>query len=390
MLYRAFAFSSVRVFSAVFNSFRDTLGTHCTILVHHFSRLPLGRLFHMRIYIDEAGLFVPPSTEPHSYSLVLALAIPSSIEGELFYEFLRLRDSWPIKGVEIKGSKLEESQAAGLIEVVSRYDVVVNFFAIDMATHGDVISGELKMRQAAELTAHLTPAHRPNVVAQLHRDADVIRAMPNQLFLQSFLTIQLVLEAIQETTLYYVQRLPEELGEFAWFIDPKDHTITQMEEMWTKYILPMGEGHFARKPLAVIEGADYSDFDARYTIAADDEETKRHREWMEQVYGLGLAGRRILRNANLLLSGNRTFPNSRDSLGIQLADMLAAILRRALNNHLRHAGWKDFGKLLVDKRRGESHFLQLGLVKGVPWTVQGYAKKVGLALMNLAKPMVLD
>jgi hypothetical protein len=70
--------------------------------------------------------------------------------------------------------------------------------------------------------------------------------------------------------------------------------------------------------------------------------------------------------------------------------MLAAILRRALNDHLRYAGWKDYGKLLVVKRRGESHFLQLGLAKGAPWTVQGHAKKVGLTLNARAKPMILD
>jgi Protein of unknown function (DUF3800) len=344
----------------------------------------------MRIYIDEAGLFAPPSTEPHSYSLVLALAIPSSFEAELFYEFLRLRDDWPIKAIEIKGSKLDESQAAGLIELVSHYDVLVNFFAIDMATHGDVISGELKMRQADELTAHLTPAHHPEVVAQLYRDADDIRAMPNQLFLQSFLTIQLILEVIQETTLYYVQRIPEELGEFGWFIDPKDRTITQMEEMWTKYILPMGESYFARKPMAVLEEADYSYFDASYAIATKDEETKRHLQWMEEIYGPRIAGRTVVRKANLLLSGNRAFPDSRDSLGIQLADMLATVLRRALNNRLGYAGWKDYGKLLVVKAKGESHFLQLGLPKSAPRTVQGHAKKVALALDALAKPMVLD
>jgi hypothetical protein len=344
----------------------------------------------MRIYIDEAGLFVPPSTEPHSYSLVLALAIPSKFEEELFYEFLRLRDGWPIKGVEIKGSKLDESQAGSLIELVSRYDVMVEFLAIDMATHGDVVTRDLKTRQADELTAHLTSAHDPGVVAQLHQDADYIRAMPNQLFLQSFVTIHLVLEVIQEATLYYSQRLPEELEEFAWIIDPKDRAITQMEEMWTTYILPMGESHFARKPMFVLKDADYSHFDARYTIAADDEETKLHLEWMEQIYGPKLAGRRSVTNAKLLLSGNRTFPDSRDSLGIQLADMLATILRRALNNRLGYAGWKHYGKLIVDKRRAESRFLQLGLPKNAPRVVQGHAKKVGLALDALAKPMVLD
>lgn len=344
----------------------------------------------MRIYIDEAGLFIPPSTDPHSYSLVFALAIPSTFEKELFFEFLRLRDGWPIKGVEIKGSELDESQAAALIELVSDYDVVVNFFAMDMATHDDAVADDLKMRQADELTAHLTPAHDPNLVAQLYHDAGDFRAMPNQLFLQSFLTIQLIFEVIQETTLYYVQRLPEQLGEFAWFIDPKDHTITQMEEMWTKYVLPMGESRFARRPMAALKDADYSHFDASYAIATTDEETSRHLEWMDQVYGPRLAGRTIVRKASLLLAGNRTFPDSRDSLGIQLADMLATVLRRALNNRLGYAGWKNYGKLLVVKAREESHFLQLGLPKNAPDFVQGHAKKVALALQALAKPMVLD
>ena len=53
-----------------------------------------------------------------------------------FRNFLRLRDSWPNNAVEIKGSKLDEVQAAQLIELISRYDVFVKFFAVDMATHG--------------------------------------------------------------------------------------------------------------------------------------------------------------------------------------------------------------------------------------------------------------
>lgn len=65
----------------------------------------------MNIYVDEAGLFVPPRTG-HRYSLVLALIIPTANEEELLYEFLRLRDQWPHKAVEIKGSKLNESQSA--------------------------------------------------------------------------------------------------------------------------------------------------------------------------------------------------------------------------------------------------------------------------------------
>jgi hypothetical protein len=72
----------------------------------------------MRIYIDEAGLFVPPNPPRSLFSLVLALIIPTAIEKDLFYEFLRLRDTWPNQNVEIKGSSLDESQAAQVISLV--------------------------------------------------------------------------------------------------------------------------------------------------------------------------------------------------------------------------------------------------------------------------------
>jgi hypothetical protein len=107
----------------------------------------------MRIYIDEAGSFVTPRPEqPHSYSLVLALIIPKVIEADLFYEFLRLRDRWPNQEIEIKGSKLDESQAGEMIDLASLYDILVEFFAIDIATHGEIVIGDFKRRQAAALT----------------------------------------------------------------------------------------------------------------------------------------------------------------------------------------------------------------------------------------------
>jgi hypothetical protein len=65
----------------------------------------------MRIYIDEAGNFVVPADGQSLYSLVLALVISTSIENDLFQAFLHLRDGWPNNAVEIKGSKLDESQA---------------------------------------------------------------------------------------------------------------------------------------------------------------------------------------------------------------------------------------------------------------------------------------
>jgi|SRR5579872_5545084 len=89
----------------------------------------------MRIYIDEAGTFLPPTPSRPAFSLVLSLVVPSAIEKGLFYEFLHLRDTWPNQAIEIKGSSLSESQAAELINLVLRYDTLVNFIALDMNTH---------------------------------------------------------------------------------------------------------------------------------------------------------------------------------------------------------------------------------------------------------------
>jgi hypothetical protein len=177
----------------------------------------------MRIFIDEAGPFVVPPSAQSLFSLVLALVIPSCVEGGLFAEFSQLRDGWSSQGGEVKGSKLDESQAAQLIDLVSRYDVFVNFFATDMARNDDAIVSAYKARQADAITAGLTPEHNAKMTAQLRGLADAIRRMPNQL-------VDLVLKVIEDTTLYYVQRVPAELGSIAWVIDRKDRTITEMED----------------------------------------------------------------------------------------------------------------------------------------------------------------
>lgn len=106
---------------------------------------------------------------------------------------LRLRDAWPNSGIEIKGSTLNEVQAAQIVDLACQYNVLVNYLAVDMATHDDRVMDDFKMRQADAITAHLTAEHNPDIVAQLQQQASRVRAMPNQLFLQAFLTIELVL-----------------------------------------------------------------------------------------------------------------------------------------------------------------------------------------------------
>ena len=345
----------------------------------------------MRIYIDEAGPFVPPNPPRSAFSLVLALIVPTAIEKELFYEFLHLRDTWPNQNVEIKGSSLDELQAAQLINLVLRYDVLVQFMALDTSTHPDALVEDFKNRQADGVTANITREHHPGPVLYLHQLGEAVRSMSNQLFLQAFATWELIIRTIREGTLYLVQRQPQELGDIGWVIDRKDRTITQMEETWSTLILPMSESAFASEPLICIAEADYSHFDARYgfTEATADPEMVRQMHWLNSVFGKPRKAKDAVNiDAKRLLTGQQTFEDSRNSLGLQLTDMLASILRRALNDRLQFAGWKEFGGLLVRHWEPGAGFIQLGPGGDTP--LLGHAKKVCQVLDARAKAMIAE
>jgi hypothetical protein len=342
---------------------------------------------HMRIYIDEAGSFVAPPNAVNSFSLVLALVVPTAREDELFYEFLRLRDSWPSRGIEIKGSSLDEKQAAEVVSLVGGYDILMDFVAVDMMSHPKAIIDDFKARQADAITAHVTRDHYSEFILQLIGMERTIREMPNQLFVQAQLTIQLILKIMQNAILYFVQRLPAELGDIAWIIDRKNHTITEMEETWTTIILPMGESHFMKEPFIALIGADYSFF-VRYQVdLAADEKMARHVDWVDKTYGERGSSRtgRII-DAKRLLTEQLKFADSRDSLGLQLADILASTLRRGLNSRLGPSGWAGLGKLVVhDPKPG--WFVQLG--EGiVSYSMPDSAVKVWRALKARSKSMV--
>jgi hypothetical protein len=68
--------------------------------------------------------------------------------------------------------------------------------------------------------------------------------------------------------------------------------------------------------------------------------------------------------------------------------MLAAILRRSLNDRLQFTGWKDFGGLLVRHQEPGTGFIQLGPGDDIP--VLGHARKVCKILHARAKDMIAE
>ena len=93
-----------------------------------------------------------------------------------------------------------------------------------------------------------------------------------------------------------------------------------------------------------------------------------------------------------LLRDNLAFRDSRDEVGLQLVDVLAAIMTRALNGSLGDDGWKQLGHLMV---RTDHTVWLVRLApdapkrKAVPLNDEGAARVV-LALQANMKGMLRD
>src|ERR1700682_2032981 len=337
----------------------------------------------MRIYMDESGNF----TAGQLISVVLVLVIPSTNESALFSEISRLTASWTKHDGEIKGSSLDASKAARITPLLAVLKVIAAFCCIDMANHTSADIEDFKERQAKAVVVNLSPSNHPDMIKQLNDTAAAIRRMPNQLFVQAVLTINLVFETVQVATMYYSQRLPKELGDIAWVIDGKAHKPTEMEEIWSLLVVPFAESHFIKTPLIMLVEGDYSDFDHRYKSDSD-AELMSHRKWLETTYSIPARSRaNPVTDPKLLLTEQLEFTDSKRHVGLQLADMLANIVRRALNIMLLQTGWEDLGKVLVEKKwKDNSWFQRIGNSRGhvLP---SNHVVRVAEILKSKAKPM---
>ena len=113
----------------------------------------------------------------------------------------------------------------------------------------------------------------------------------------------------------------------------------------------------------------------------------RHLQWTREAYRIPDVDHAPGLNAGLLLTEQLDFADSASSLGLQLADMLAAILRRALNDRLQAPGWEKFGRLLIADR--STPFFQFSPPDGRSPQMRGQIEKVWPALKTGNKEMLV-
>jgi len=290
----------------------------------------------MHIFIDESGNFVIPEEKKPKVSCVASLTIPDKQMDAVARNFISLRKFWGYEE-EVKGSNLSEKQISDTISLLRSYDVLVDIVCLDIGVHSSENVDKYKSIQADKIVENLTKEHNEKFVKQLHAYRERLLKLPNQLFIQAMISILLIQRILDDSPLYYCQRIPDELGNFVWFVDAKDKNSgkTPFEELWSTLLMPILESNYH---MGVLEGGDYSYFH-KYEVESKDM-TDHQRSLMSEKSIGGV-------NIKKLINGQLFFEDSSTNIGLQMVDIMSSAFNRAMNGNLGIKGWRHLGMLMV-------------------------------------------
>ncbi|MCK4486086.1 MAG: DUF3800 domain-containing protein [Desulfobacterales bacterium] len=337
----------------------------------------------MYIYIDESGIFANPNGKDTAVSCVAALVIPEPFQKYIFKSLKHLKKNWGSTREETKGSRLDERQVAQVATLLGKYDVILKACVIDMGTHSDSDIAAHKQGQAEAFTKNITPEFHPNLVRQLEELKERVRRLPDQLYVQSCVLTSLVESIIKVSTLYYCQRVPSTLASFRWVIDAKADKVTDYEQLWSTVVMPFLQSSSLTKPMICLKGGDYSWFQRKFdmTMPTPPNHLKPGIRSDEPVEPFHCS------DVKKIMTENLSFASSEKELGLQLADIAANAIRRALQGNLQFAGWRDLGKVMVENESGKRTVTMLALHNDAVTGKVPYAPVLEY-LEKQAKPML--
>jgi hypothetical protein len=337
----------------------------------------------MRIYIDESGNFQPEAAASR-ICCEAALAVPERFAPELLERFVALRKQWT-DAPELKGSSLSDEQTTTVLKLLGEYDVMVQIGALDVGSHSSAAIKDFQQGQADGITNGITPEHNDNARQWAKGRRAQWLALSPQLATQLTVLLVTLEEVIQHVPNYYAQRIPDELGHFDWVLDPKDITPTPFEECWRKIVFPLLQTMSMDEPWARIDhdSFDYSafnHFDMDIPAYLLPHIKERGRTIPEDGKGLDLGK---------LFRESLAFPDSKDTPGLQLVDIVASAYTKAMNGKLPPPVWRLLGPIMVHKGIGKPPVRFVALGPGPDTPLKNYHNYVTTALRNRSKPFLV-
>lgn len=296
----------------------------------------------MHFFVDESGPFELGAPLAR-YSCVGVLVVPTSQLDAVLQcaQEFKTRHGFH---EELKGSKLTDEQVVELVWHLRQFDVLFEVAAFCSWLHDPARLAAHQQASAAGCIKHVTRDHPSSTVMELVAMGKAIAALPTKWFVQSAVTAEVLTSIIARAPLYYVQRTPAELGSLVWEFDPKDSAPTKTafggyDRLMEAVIGPWVQFKSASERAVHLEGADYSHF------APFMESMPETPDYLVDLFGMH---RPFKYNSVTKMLKARSFPDSKDSLGLQLADALTNLTKRSLNGNLGDSASCTLGCLMLE------------------------------------------
>lgn len=301
----------------------------------------------MQIYIDESGSFVSASS-PGSWNVVAAVVTAESARTTLekSVKALKLSVSAGISS-EVKLKDISETRYISFLDELSQAQVLLFATATDAGHNApDRIARHQKM-QVENVRDQVPRMRYEGGRLALRTLADQLEAVSPQLYAQLVCQVDLLHDIVGRSINYFAQRVPGTLSEFRWRIDQKNTSRTIYEDAFEKIAPVLLQTRSIRDPGVRVRGFDYR------RMSAYEFEKGRPPDYLATEHGIHVEDAIDIQK---IIRGNLKFEDSKRSLGIQVADLVASGLRRCLRGGFQdnRAAAATLGKLMLQTKVGSN------------------------------------
>jgi hypothetical protein len=311
----------------------------------------------VHIFLDESGNFSGVGAGNPALSVQGALVLGSHRLPKLFARYAKLRHQLPKRNGEVKGSLLNETQVAAVIDLLRRNEALFFASVIDMGDHSEAEIHAHRAQAVQVLGANLTDGHTPELRAGVAQLQQRLAGFSIPLYAQARVTIAMLHDAMQAMILYHCQRNPKELAAFHWIVDGKDKTrVSDWENWWSETLVIWLQAMSLSKPGNLLPGGDY-----RYLQRFFFQELPAYlKDKAPKVVPGPAAG------LDLQMMYRESFRFSSDpEPGLELVDIVTNALRRALIGNLGEEGWRPLRGLMLHRSDVYVSHLSLKATEGV-------------------------
>lgn len=300
----------------------------------------------MNIYIDESGSFVS-APNVGAWNVVAAVVASESSRRhiERAVRSLKLATS-SNETSEVKLNDVDEALYANFLNEIARSHVLLFATATDAGLNTTDSLIKHQSIQVANIRKNIPRMRYEGGRRSIELLANQLESVSPQLYAQLVCQVDLLHSIVGQSINYFAQRMPATLATFRWRIDQKNTIKTTYEDAFEKIAPALLQTRSFREPFVRVEDFDYRHFKI-YELPQG-----KTPDYLESEYGIKVEH---ALDIGKLIRDNLKFEDSKTSLGIQVADLLASGVRRALRG-----GFKDnkaiaraIGRLTLQNERGK-------------------------------------